>query len=333
MPACIQELHQRDLELPGPDRRRRDQPRLRPPGALPERPRVRRGLRARASSTARTPSPASTPSTRWSTPRPGRRSSRRSATRPRTLREKPVVVDDSPPTDRRLGPLGGQHDDADPRGRRYGVRDVDVDLDEVFPYLDRHVLFKLHWGGRGVKGEAWRKIVEGDGEEEGFNRKLERMWAEQDYLRAEGADRLLPVQRRRQRAGRLRPRGPRSRARAARLPAAAQARPDLPRRLLPPDRLRRARRRRPPGRDGRARGDATGSSSSSATASSPSSSSCTGSASSRPRGWPSGCTRRRGPSSGSRPRRVAATRGATRPARTSPSTRRSGACSGSRRSG
>ena len=125
-------------------------------------------------------------------------------------------------------------DAADPRAARVrGVREVEVDLDEVFPYLDRHVLFKLHWGGRGVKGEAWRKIVEGDGEEEGFAPKLERMWREQDYLRAEGQDRLLPLQRRRQRARHLRPRGPRPRDRAARLPAPAQARPDLPRRLLP----------------------------------------------------------------------------------------------------
>jgi 5-methyltetrahydrofolate--homocysteine methyltransferase len=52
----------------------------------------------------------------------------------------------------------------------------------VFPYLDRHVLFKLHWGGRGKKGEEWRKIVEGDGEDEGFAPRLERMWREQDYL-------------------------------------------------------------------------------------------------------------------------------------------------------
>jgi 5-methyltetrahydrofolate--homocysteine methyltransferase len=44
------------------------------------------------------------------------------------------------------------------------------------------VLFKLHWGGRGRKGEEWRKIVEGDGDDEGFAPKLERMWAEQDYL-------------------------------------------------------------------------------------------------------------------------------------------------------
>ncbi len=64
----------------------------------------------------------------------------------------------------------------------WGVRELDVDLDEVFPYLDRHVLFKLHWGGRGSKGEAWRQIVEGHDGEEGFAPKLERMWAEQDYL-------------------------------------------------------------------------------------------------------------------------------------------------------
>jgi 5-methyltetrahydrofolate--homocysteine methyltransferase len=64
----------------------------------------------------------------------------------------------------------------------WGVREIEVDLDEVFPFLDRHVLFKLHWGGRGKKGEEWRRIVEGHGEEEGFAPRLERMWREQDYL-------------------------------------------------------------------------------------------------------------------------------------------------------
>ena len=44
------------------------------------------------------------------------------------------------------------------------------------------MLFKLHWGGRGVKGEAWRELVEGTDEEEGFAPRLERMWREQDYL-------------------------------------------------------------------------------------------------------------------------------------------------------
>ncbi len=118
-----------------------------------------------------------------------------------------------------------------------GVRDVDVDLDEVFPYLDRHVLFKLHWGGKGVKGEAWRELVEGNGRGGGL-----RAAAGADVARAglpppAGAARLLPLQRRGQRADRLRPRRPAARAGAARLPAPAQARPDLPRRLLPPARL------------------------------------------------------------------------------------------------
>jgi 5-methyltetrahydrofolate--homocysteine methyltransferase len=65
----------------------------------------------------------------------------------------------------------------------WGAREVSVNLDEVYPHLDTHVLFKLHWGGRGVKGEAWRDLVEGTDEEEGFLPRLERMWREQDYLR------------------------------------------------------------------------------------------------------------------------------------------------------
>ena len=69
-----------------------------------------------------------------------------------------------------------------PRRRSGACARSTIDLEEVYPYLDRHVLFKLHWGGRGKKGEEWRKIVEGDGDDEGFQPKLERMWAEQDYL-------------------------------------------------------------------------------------------------------------------------------------------------------
>ena len=50
-------------------------------------------------------------------------------------------------------------------------------MDEVYHHLDTHVLFKLHWGGRGVKGEEWRKLVSED-----FKPRLERMWREQTYL-------------------------------------------------------------------------------------------------------------------------------------------------------
>jgi len=64
----------------------------------------------------------------------------------------------------------------------WGVQEISVDMDELYSHLDTHVLFKLHWGGRGVKGEAWQKLLEGGGEEEGFRPRLGRMWREQDYL-------------------------------------------------------------------------------------------------------------------------------------------------------
>ena len=59
----------------------------------------------------------------------------------------------------------------------WGVREIEVDLDEVYSHLDTHVLFKLHWGGRGVKGDAWRQLLRED-----FQPRLERMWKTQDYL-------------------------------------------------------------------------------------------------------------------------------------------------------
>jgi 5-methyltetrahydrofolate--homocysteine methyltransferase len=59
----------------------------------------------------------------------------------------------------------------------WGVKEIEVDLDEVYRHLDTHVLFKLHWGGRGVKGEEWRKLLDDE-----FRPRLERMWREQTYL-------------------------------------------------------------------------------------------------------------------------------------------------------
>ncbi len=98
------------------------------------------------------------------------------------LREKPAVVDDGPPTTDASVRSAAATDNPIPAAPFQGVREVEIDLDEVYPYLDRHVLFKLHWGGRGVKGEAWRQLVEGADGEEGFAPRLERMWREQDYL-------------------------------------------------------------------------------------------------------------------------------------------------------
>jgi 5-methyltetrahydrofolate--homocysteine methyltransferase len=104
-------------------------------------------------------------------------------TEAKELREKPVSVDDGPPTSDASVRSSARTDAPIPEPPLWGVRDVDIDLEEVFPYLDRHVLFKLHWGGRGVKGEAWEALVEGSDGEEGFAARLERMWREQDYLR------------------------------------------------------------------------------------------------------------------------------------------------------
>jgi len=59
----------------------------------------------------------------------------------------------------------------------WGVKEIPVDLEEVYPHLDTHVLFKLHWGGKGVKGEAWKTLLRED-----FRPRLKRMWKEQTYL-------------------------------------------------------------------------------------------------------------------------------------------------------
>jgi 5-methyltetrahydrofolate--homocysteine methyltransferase len=81
------------------------------------------------------------------------------------------------PTDDTSVRSAARTDVAIPEPPFWGAREVDVPLDEVYHHLDTHVLFKLHWGGRGVKGEDWRKLVSGD-----FQPRLQRMWAEQDYL-------------------------------------------------------------------------------------------------------------------------------------------------------
>jgi 5-methyltetrahydrofolate--homocysteine methyltransferase len=99
------------------------------------------------------------------------------------LRNRPEQEDTGPPTSDDSVRSATTTDNPIPEPPFWGVREIDVELEDVFPYLDRHVLFKLHWGGRGKKGEEWRQIVEGHDGEEGFAPKLERMWREQDYLR------------------------------------------------------------------------------------------------------------------------------------------------------
>jgi len=98
------------------------------------------------------------------------------------LRNRPVAEDTGPPTTDDSVRSAARIDNPIPEPPFWGAREIEADLDEVYPYLDRHVLFKLHWGGRGKKGEEWRRIVEGHDGDEGFAHRLQRMWREQDYL-------------------------------------------------------------------------------------------------------------------------------------------------------
>jgi 5-methyltetrahydrofolate--homocysteine methyltransferase len=87
-----------------------------------------------------------------------------------TVREEVDLTDDSVRSAART-------DNPIPTPPFWGAQEIPVDLDEVYSHLDTHVLFKLHWGGRGVKGDAWRTLLADD-----FIPRLERMWREQDYL-------------------------------------------------------------------------------------------------------------------------------------------------------
>jgi 5-methyltetrahydrofolate--homocysteine methyltransferase len=94
------------------------------------------------------------------------------------LREQPQVTDDdAPPVTDASVRSPAATDNPVPEPPFWGVRELDVPLDEVYRHLDTHVLFKLHWGGRGVKGEAWATLLRED-----FQPRLERMWRDQTYL-------------------------------------------------------------------------------------------------------------------------------------------------------
>jgi 5-methyltetrahydrofolate--homocysteine methyltransferase len=95
----------------------------------------------------------------------------------RKLREQPASDDAGPPTTDASARSAARTDNPVPEPPYLGTREVQVDLDEVYHHLDTHVLFKLHWGGRGVKGEEWQRLIHDD-----FGPRLERMWREQTYL-------------------------------------------------------------------------------------------------------------------------------------------------------
>jgi 5-methyltetrahydrofolate--homocysteine methyltransferase len=94
------------------------------------------------------------------------------------LRNKVEVPDDGPPVTDDSVRSPAATDVPLPQPPFWGVREMPVDLDDVYPYLDRHVLFTLHWGGRGMDRADKAKLIEED-----FQPRLERMWRDQDYLR------------------------------------------------------------------------------------------------------------------------------------------------------
>ena len=209
----------------------------------------------------------------------------------RELREKPEVVDDSPPTTDDSVRSGGEDRRRRSPSRRTGAcassRSTST---RSIPYLDRHVLFKLHWGGRGRKGEEWRKIVEGDGERRGLRAEARaRCGREQDYLNprvrlgyfpcnSDGNELVIfdPEDHDREIERFVFPRQPK------------HDRICLADFYRPLNDERRARRGRAAGRDRRLRGHRADRASSRPTASSPSSSSSTASACRPPRVSPSG---------------------------------------------
>jgi 5-methyltetrahydrofolate--homocysteine methyltransferase len=95
----------------------------------------------------------------------------------RTLRAQPAVEEVGPPVTDASVRSATRVDNPVPTPPYLGTREIEVDLDEVYHHLDTHVLFKLHWGGRGVKGEEWQRLVHDD-----FAPRLERMWRDQTYL-------------------------------------------------------------------------------------------------------------------------------------------------------
>ncbi|MGI8632537.1 MAG: vitamin B12 dependent-methionine synthase activation domain-containing protein [Solirubrobacterales bacterium] len=181
MPACVEELHERGLDYP-----------VLVGGAAINRDFARRILYPKGKESDETYEPGvfyckdafQGLDTMDELIDPDKRSELLSSTREAAekLRNKVVEPDDSPPVTDDSVRSDARTDVPVPEPPFWGVREIDIDLDDVRDHLDLHVLYKLHWGGRGVKGDAWEKLLRGSEEDEGFEPRLDRMWREQDYL-------------------------------------------------------------------------------------------------------------------------------------------------------
>ncbi|MGI9254531.1 MAG: vitamin B12 dependent-methionine synthase activation domain-containing protein, partial [Thermomicrobiales bacterium] len=92
---------------------------------------------------------------------------RRAAAKPG--REAFAVPDEASETTRSATPLAEP-----PMPPFWGVREMSgIDLRDVWPHLDLKTLFRLHWGGKGVKDDAWESLQNDE-----FLPRLERMQQE-----------------------------------------------------------------------------------------------------------------------------------------------------------
>ena len=191
------------MQIPGADRRRGDQPPLRPARAVRRRrARVRAGrvlLQGRVRG-ARDDGRAA-----------GRRAPRRRSSRKLARRraQRRVPAHDTSARTSRSAIGGGERSDVRrdnpvPRAPFFGTRVLrDIPLDEVFELLDLDELYRLQWGGRGSGAEYERTV------REEFEPTLARLKAEAKRGRlaaAAGGVRLLPGAERRATICRLRSR-------------------------------------------------------------------------------------------------------------------------------
>jgi 5-methyltetrahydrofolate--homocysteine methyltransferase len=88
---------------------------------------------------------------------------------------RPATRSASPGRDLRGRPVGGRAPVAEPPHAPSGASAArpTSTLAELWPHLDLKTLFRLHWGGKGVKDEAWERL-----QAEEFLPRLQRMQAE-----------------------------------------------------------------------------------------------------------------------------------------------------------
>jgi 5-methyltetrahydrofolate--homocysteine methyltransferase len=63
-----------------------------------------------------------------------------------------------------------------------------IPLKAIRPFLDTKSLFRVGWGARGATGEQWARV------QAEFEARLDRMWAEADYLHPQAAYGYVPAQ-------------------------------------------------------------------------------------------------------------------------------------------